>query len=112
MEELLNFVKYHFHFGSEVADKLPFAARNHNTPVVFRESLATPKLTVSSNGNGTLTVTDAMGNVRNVVDTHKNIFVREVWTSRSVINVAMNNASVVANSPGVIHQIDGVLRYK
>ncbi len=113
VEELLNFVKYHFHFGSEVADKLPFAARNHNTPVVLRESLTTPKLTVSSNGNGTLTVTDAMGNVRNVADTHKNIFVREVWTSKSTVNaINMTGISVMANSPGVIHQIDGVLRYK
>ncbi len=113
VEELMNFVKYHFHFGCEVADKLPFTARTHNTPVVLRESLATPKLTVSSAGNGTLSVTDARGNVRNVVDAHKNIFVREVWTNGPVNDAQNLNGVVVERySPGVIHLIDGVLRYK
>ncbi len=109
VEELLNFIKYHFHFGSEVADKLPFAARTHNTPVVLRENLTTPKLTVSSKGNGTLSVTDACGNVRNVVATHKNVFVQEVWTNKSVPD---SGATINATTPGVIHLIDGVLRYK
>ncbi len=113
VEELLNFVKYHFHFGCEVADKLPFTARTHNTPVVLRESLATPKLTVSSAGNGTLSVTDARGNVLNVVDAHKNIFVREVWTSGQTANAkSLRDIVVDRYSPGVIHLIDGVLRYK
>lgn len=116
VDELVNFIKYHFHFGSEVADKLPFSARLHNTPVVLRESLTTPKLTVSSNGNGTLSVTDARGNVRNVVDTHKNTFVRELWTSVSTEGRPMATSgtkiTVTASSPGVIHLIDGVLCYK
>ncbi len=113
VEELLNFVRYHFHFGSEVADKLPFAARSHNTPVVLRENLTTPKLTVSSKGNGTLSVTDALGNVRNVVGSSKNMFVREVWTNKGTVEASVLNGVVVtACSPGVIHQIDGVLRYK
>ncbi len=116
LDELVNFIKYHFHFGSEVADKVPFAARQHNTPVVLRENLTTPKLTVSSKGNGTLSVTDARGNVRNVVDSHKNIFVREVWTSASAVDAPMTTSgkkiTVTASSPGVIHLIDGVLRYK
>ncbi len=114
IEELVNFVKYHFHFGSEVADKLPFSARRHNTPIVLRENLATPKLTVSSKGNGTLSVTDALGHVRNVVDTHKNIFVRDLWTSKQ-INAdtrILSGVTIIASSPGVIHLIDGVLRYK
>ncbi len=113
IEELVNFVKYHFHFGSEVADKLPFTARTHNTPVVLRDGLATPKLTVSSAGNGTLSVTDARGNVRNVIDAHKNIFVREVWTNKPTKSASsLEDVMVVHCSPGVIHMIDGVLRYK
>ncbi len=111
--ELLNFIRYHFHFGSEVADQLPFAARTHNTPVVLPETLTTPKLTVSSNGNGTLSVTDAMGNVRHVIDAHKNVFVREVWANKTLDSALnMNGINVQSSSPGVIHLIDGVLRYK
>ncbi len=114
IEELVNFVKYHFHFGSEVADKLPFSARRHNTPIVLRESLATPKLTVNSQGNGTLSVTDALGRVRNVVDTHKNVFVHDLYTNLKLTSSSrsLNGVQVLAGSPGVIHLIDGVLRYK
>lgn len=113
--ELINFVRYHFHFGTEIADKLPFAAREHATPVILPEAgFATPRLSVSSAGNGTLSVTDATGKVHQVMDEGKNIFVRGVTCNRTIRNASSvtNGTFVEYDSPGVIHRINSVLRYK
>lgn len=112
--ELINFVRYHFHFGTEVADKLPFAARTHATPVILPDSYVTPQLSVSSAGNGTLSVTDATGQVYQVMDEGKNTFVRDVVCSAKPLGttVTVKGIGVQYESPGVIHRINGVLRYK
>lgn len=112
--ELLNFVRYHFHFGTEIADRLPFETRTHNTPVVLPDrGYATPSLRVRSAGNGTLTVTDATGQSYQVLDEGKNIFVRDVECSNKVAGATtMNGSYALYYSPGVIHRINGVLRYK
>lgn len=112
--ELMNFVRYHFHFGVEIADKLPFASRTHNTPVVLPDNgYATPQLTVSSAGNGTLTVTDSTGQVHQILDEGKNVFVRDVECNEPVVDVLnMNYRYATSYSPGVIHRINSVLRYK
>jgi|GEM_PF-6102206 len=112
--ELINFVRYHFHFGTEIADKLPFAAREHATPVILPEAgFATPRLSVSSAGNGTLSVTDATGKVHHIIDEGKNIFVRDAICNRDIYNVSSFNGTIIEHdSPGVIHRINSVLRYK
>lgn len=109
--ELINFVRYHFHFGTEIADKLPFAAREHATPVILPDGHVTPALRVSSAGNGTLSVTDATGQTLQVMDEGKNVFVRDVECSVDPAGM-VSNLYMVHSSPGVIHRINGVLRYK
>ncbi|MDE6158843.1 MAG: fasciclin domain-containing protein [Bacteroidaceae bacterium] len=110
--ELINFVRYHFHFGTEIADKLPFAAREHATPVILPDSHTTPQLRVSSAGNGTLSVTDATGQTLQVMDEGKNVFVRDVECSENPTGTSISNLYMEHSSPGVIHRINGVLRYK
>lgn len=109
--ELINFVRYHFHFGTEIADKLPFAAREHATPVILPDGHVTPMLRVSSAGNGTLSVTDATGQTLQVTDEGKNVFVRDVECSEEPTR-GIANLYTMHSSPGVIHRINGVLRYK
>lgn len=109
--ELINFVRYHFHFGTEIADKLPFAAREHATPVILPDGHVTPALRVSSAGNGTLSVTDATGQTLQVMDEGKNVFVRDVECSEDPAG-GIANLYTMHSSPGVIHRINGVLRYK
>ena len=95
----------------EIADKLPFDGREHATPVILSDGNATPWLRVSSAGNGTLSVTDATGQTLQVMDEGKNVFVRDVECSRNPIE-RINDLYAVCSSPGVIHRINGVLRYK
>ena len=115
--DTLNFVKAHLQFGIEIADQLPFS-RNHRTVLVKDGSLATPSLQVEGLGNGKMSVTDECGNMRNVIDSHKNIFVREVSCSMNnkitspVGRTSLNNLNINSYATGVIHQIDGVLKYK
>lgn len=121
-KSLLPFVKAHIQFGMEIADQLPFQ-RQHNTVLVKESSLATPQLDVRGLGNGRMSVTDECGNTRNIIATHKNIFVREAHcisdrtgTGDGPLTSPQGRASlngIVLGSyaNGVIHQIDGVLRY-
>lgn len=118
-----DFVRAHLQFGLEIADQLPFE-RSHKTTLVKTGSLATPSLLVKGLGNGQMTVTDECGNTRNILDAHKNIFVREVscmldpnGTYQGKITsptgrTTLNNIVIANQAPGVIHQIDGVLQYK
>lgn len=109
---LVNFVKAHFQFGMEIADQLPFT-REHNTAVVKAGSLATPQLTVRGLGKGKMTVTDETGNTCNIVDERKNIFVCDMSCSISPVNKStMNGLAIDGYASGVIHQIDGVLKYR
>ena len=105
-----NFVKAHIQFGIEIADNLP-CSNWHNTALVKNGSLCTPRLMVKGLGGGRMTVTDECGNTRNILDANKNIFVREAHCTSSPVNVAMSRITLETYAVGVIHQIDGVLRY-
>ena len=117
INSIVNFVRAHIHFGIEIADKQAFYGRSHNTMLVKPISLTTPQLYVQSTGNGNLTVTDECGNKRTVLNDHKNIFVRDIHCVRNGKDISptnqntMNNISIQDFSTGVIHQIDGVLKY-
>ena len=109
---LTNFIRAHIQFGVEIADQLPFE-RKHNTAVVKTTTLVTPQLTVRGLGKGKMTVTDETGNTYNILDARKNIFVREVSCSKTIKNVSdLRSVTINAYAPGVIHQIDGVLKYR
>lgn len=116
METVLNFIRAHIQFGVEIADQLPFE-RTHNTALVLPKTLRTPQLKVKSAGKGQLTVTDEKGNTRQVLDAHKNIFVRDMRCTRNYKDQSpkgqstMNNIILNEYATGVIHQIDGVLNY-
>lgn len=121
-KSLLPFVKAHIQFGIEIADQLPFQ-REHRTVVVKESTLATPLLNVRGTGNGHMSVTDECGNTRNIIDAHKNIFVREAHCildpngtgdgkpTSPQGRISLNNIVLGSYANGVIHQIDGVLRY-
>ncbi len=109
--KLTNFIRAHIQFGMEIADKLPFT-REHNTAVIKAGSLTTPRLRVQGLGNGKMTVTDETGHTCNIIDEHKNIFVRDISCSKSPARqTTMNGITVDGYTTGVIHQIDGVLKY-
>ena len=116
VETVLNFIRAHVQFGVEIADQLPFE-RTHNTALVLPKTLRTPQLKVKSTGKGQLSVTDELGHTRNVLDAHKNIFVRDMHCVRNYKDASpkgqttMNNIVLNDYSTGVIHQIDGVLNY-
>lgn len=111
------FVRTHLMFGLEIADQLPFD-RYHNSMLVRSGSLTTPRLRVRSTGSGQMTVTDEMGNTRNVVPTGKNRFVREVHCTRDnrtmspIDQNSMSNIIVAGQAHGVIQLIDGALDYQ
>ncbi len=117
VETVLNFIRAHVQFGVEIADQLPFE-RTHNTALVLPKTLRTPTLTVKSSGKGQLSVTDELGHTRNVLDAHKNIFVRDMHCVRNYKDASptgmttMNGITLNEYATGVIHQIDGVLSYK
>ena len=102
--------------------KAPFQ-REHRTVVVKESTLATPLLNVRGTGNGHMSVTDECGNTRNIIDAHKNIFVREAHCildpngtgdgkpTSPQGRISLNNIVLGSYANGVIHQIDGVLRY-
>ena len=109
---LTNFIRAHIQFGVEIADQLPFE-RKHNTAVVKTTTLVTPQLTVRGLGKGKMIVTDETGITRNILDDRKNVFVREVSCSKTIKNVSdIHSVTINGYASGVIHQIDGVLRYK
>lgn len=117
VQTLTNFIRAHIHFGLEIADQLPFD-RTHRTVLVKPRSLTTPLLHVQSTGQGHMTVTDETGNQCRIVDTCKNLFVRDIICSRNGATVSprgmttMNSIQLDRFSTGVIHQIDGVLHYE
>ena len=117
VQTLTNFIRAHIHFGLEIADQLPFD-RTHRTVLVKPRSLTTPELHVQNSGQGRMTVTDETGNQCRIVDTCKNLFVRDIicslngsiYSPRNM--TSMNNIQLDYFSTGVIHQIDGVLHYQ
>lgn len=105
---IINFVKYHFQDNSIFADTPTIAPTAYETATVNNETGVYMKVTVSSNGNGTLSVKDLAGNVRNITS-DKNIIVRDYITSGDKTAIA---TKITSSSSAVIHGIDGVLNYK
>lgn len=105
---IINFVKYHFQDNSIFADTPAIAPTAYETATVNSETGVYLKVTVSSNGNGTLSVKDIAGNVRNITS-DKNIIVRDYITNGGKNAIS---TTITSSSAAVIHGIDGVLNYK
>lgn len=104
---LMNFIKYHFQDNSVFADEPALAATQYETATLNSETGIYQKVTVSSNGHGTLSVLDAAGNKFDVQDTFKNKLARDY-----VLTTSNNAVLISASSFAVMHGIDGVLNYK
>ncbi|MCR5313717.1 MAG: fasciclin domain-containing protein [Bacteroidaceae bacterium] len=105
---IVNFVKYHFQDNSIFADDPVLKNTAYETATVNSETQIYCKLTVSSQGNGTLSITDVAGHTRNVTE-DKNIIARDYVTNGST----STTGSVISSSSAIVmHGIDGVLDYK
>jgi len=100
---LMNFLKYHFQDNSVFADTPKLQPTQYETATLNNETGIYCKLTVSSTGNGTLSVKDIEGNTRNVNQNFKNKLVRDYIVKQNQIS---------ASSFAVMHGIDGVLNFK
>ena len=100
---LMNFLKYHFQDNSVFADTPTLAPTQYETATLNSETGIYCKLTVSSTGDGTLSVKDLEGNTRNVDHNFKNKLVRDYIIASS---------QITASSFAVMHGIDGVLNFK
>ena len=103
---LINFIKYHFQDNSIFADVPAIKETDYETATLNSQTGVYCKVKVSSAGNGTLTIKDGAGNVRNITS-DKNILTRDY-----VLNSATNPTLINASSFAVIHGIDGVLNYE
>ena len=109
VSSLVNFLKYHFQDESVYADT-PALRENedgYETSTLNSATGTYMKLYVSSTGNGTLQVKDAVGDIRHITS-NKNIMTRDY-----VLNASGKSAKTIsASSFAVVHGIDGVLNYK
>lgn len=105
---IINFVKNHFQDRSVFADEPAMSPVAYETATVNSETGVYCKLTVSSNGNGTLSVKDAAGHVRNVTS-DKNMIARDYITDGAKSAIS---ATITSSSSVVVHGVDGVLDYK
>lgn len=119
--EIINFVKNHFQDNSIFADTPALKRTAYETATMVTSEVddsdsestgggvgVYSKVYVSSNGNGSLSVTDANGATHNVTS-DKNIIARDYITNGT--NKAKDN-TIVSSSSAVIHGIDGVLNYR
>lgn len=105
---IVNFVKNHFQDNSVFADSPSIASTAYETATINSETGVYCKVRVSSNGGGSLSVTDANGKTCNITN-DKNIIARDYITSGVTSAI---NATLTSSSSAVIHGIDGVLDYK
>ena len=105
---IVNFVKNHFQDNTIFADASPIATTQYETATINSETGVYCKVNVQSNGNGTLSVTDANGKVSHITS-NKNIIVRDYVTNGNASHI---NRTLSASSSAVLHGIDGVLDYK
>ena len=99
---LVNFVKYHFQDNSVFADTPSIQKTTYETATINSETGVYCKVDVSSEGNGSLTVTDVTGKSCKITD-RKNLLTRDYVISSNYI---------AASSFAVLHGIEGVLDYK
>jgi hypothetical protein len=105
---IVNFVKYHFQDNSIFADTPAIHATAYETGTMNSETQTYHKVTVSSTGNGTLSVKDNAGNTRNITS-DKNIVVRDYITAKQT---GTDKNTITSSSSAVLHGITGVLDYK
>ncbi|MCQ2095432.1 MAG: fasciclin domain-containing protein [Bacteroidaceae bacterium] len=103
---LVNFLKNHFQDNAVFADRPAIKPTQYETQTLQLDDEGMPsvysKLTVSSDGNGTLYVTDHNGNTSQVTDA-KNIITRDYVIESNKIN---------SSSSAIVHSINGILDYK
>ena len=106
---LINFLKYHFQDETVYADipALKEDADGYETATLNSATGTYMKLYVSSTGNGTLQVRDAVNQTRTITS-NNNLMTRDY-----VLNASGTSARTIsASSFAVVHGIDGVLNYK
>ena len=101
--QLINFIRYHFQDNAIYADTPALTATEYESATMDSETGIYCKITVSSDGNGTLKVKDVAGNTRTVESSFKNQLARDYVISSNIIS---------ASSFIVVHGIDGVLNYE
>lgn len=104
---LINFLKYHFQDNSIFADTPAMSSTEYETATMDSETGVYCKVTVSSTGNNSLTVTDVEGKSSQVLDGYKNMIARDY-----VLKGANNTVTISASSSAVMHGINNVLNYK
>lgn len=105
---IVNFVKNHFQDNSIFADDPAISETPYETATINSSTGVYCKLKVSSQGNGTLTVKDPAGNVRNITK-DKNIIARDYITNGASTAIT---TTLTSSSSAVIHGIDGALDYR
>ena len=107
---IVDFIRYHVQDHSVAINMAP---ENGSYTNIFESMLRNPETgrfypLQSNNSGGQLTVTDAMGNVRNVVKREGlyNQICRDYWFEGAV---GSNSATIFMASDAVVHQIDGPL---
>jgi len=109
-EIIRNFLKYHIQDNSVFVDTKPLAGTYETANM--NEATKTFYTTTLKVENKTMTVTDRLGNVRNVITTSDpdlhNLIAREYMYDSSDKTRA---SSIFSSANVVVHQIDGVLMY-
>ncbi len=107
---LVNFIKNHFQDNAIFADQPVLKPTKYETSTLQLDEEGNPsvyaKVTVSSDGNGTLYVSDNNSKLSKVVG-EKNIITRDYNLDSSSKPTKIN-----ASSTAVVHSIDGILDYK
>lgn len=105
---IVNFVKYHFQDNSVFVDEPAIAPTAYETATMNSETRTYYKVTVSSAGGNTLSVTDLTNKTYDVTS-DRNIVVRDYITSKAG---GVDKNMLTSSSSAVIHGINGVLNYK
>ena len=108
---LTDFIRYHVHDNS-VAIGMALPPNDGGKYESMKRNLETGRFypLVAKSDPQSLTVTDVMGNVRNVITSGGlyNKICREYWFE----NATSNNARLFMSSDAIVHQIDGPLFYE
>ena len=104
-----NFVRYHIQDNSVYMGGETVASTKYETGKLNPKNKRFYSLTISADANN-MTVTDQLGNVRNVVKTNGlyNRTCREYWISGKS---SSNTRTLYSSSNAVVHQIDGCLLF-
>jgi hypothetical protein len=105
---IVNFVKYHFQDNSVFVDEPAISPTAYETATMNSETRTYYKVTVSSAGGNTLSVTDLTNKTYDVTS-DRNIVVRDYITSKAG---GVDKNMLTSSSSAVIHGINGVLNYK